>query len=99
MVAGLVEQENVWSGQQHFGEHEPALLASAEGLHGPIILRRSKAQTIQNSLDPMIDIVSVVMTKQVIEPLVASGQDAAFTIVGGCGQSFGRADHVLVSGQ
>src|SRR5262245_54875726 len=72
VIAGLVEQENVGSGEKKFGEHEPALLAAAEGFDGPIIVRRSKTQTVKNLLDAMIDIVSVVMAQQVVEPFTAS---------------------------
>ena len=36
MVARLVEEHDVGRGEQQLGEHEPALLAAAEGLDGPL---------------------------------------------------------------
>ena len=44
VVARLVEQHDVGGGQQQLGEHQPALLAAAEGLDRPVVILRGESR-------------------------------------------------------
>ncbi len=99
VVAGLVQEHDVGRGEQQLGEHQPTLLASAEGLDGPVVIGGREAETVKHLLDVVIDVVGVVVAEQFVEAVVARREGAPLGLVGGAGQSLGGVDHVVVGGE
>src|ERR1700693_3508581 len=99
VVAGLVEEHDVGAGQQELGEHEPALLAAAERLDGPVVVLLAEAEAVEDLLDTVLEDVGVVVVEQLVEAVVAGGEGLVLGLVGGPGEGVGGADHVVVGGE
>ena len=75
-----------------------ALLATAERLDGAVVLLLTKAETIENLLDAVIDVVGVVVMQQFVEAVVARGQGGMLGGIGGVCELFRRVDQVVMRG-
>ena len=74
VIARFVEQHDIRSREQHFRQHDPALLTAAECLHGPMILLGVETQAFQDLFDSMIDVVGIVMPEHLVEAIVPLSQ-------------------------
>jgi hypothetical protein len=59
----------------------PTLLAAAEGLDGPVVVRGGETQAVEDVFDAMIDVVGIVMPQQLVEPVVALYEALALRVI------------------
>ena len=80
MVRRLVEKHQVGLGEQQPGEQQPILLAA--GKLGHFLLERSfgEAKPFEHSLDAIVEVVSVMMLKLVLNVLEAMLQAIALRL-------------------
>jgi hypothetical protein len=98
MVARLVQQHDIRGGEQHLRQEQATLLTAAECRDGPMVFLLAEAETIEDFLDMMIDVIGIMVPQQLIEAIVSRSQRGALSVVAGAGQGFGGADHVIVGG-
>src|SRR5262249_31624322 len=76
VIGWFVHEQNVWRDQQEFGEHEPALFATAEAIDRAMELRIGKPESFQHTLDAMVQMVGSKLAESLFKMYV-SALDAA----------------------
>src|SRR5579884_2020056 len=99
VVARLVQQHHIRSGQEQLGKHEPALLTAAESGDGTLVILSPKAETIEHLFHAMVHRVGIFMMQHGVEAVVASGEGLALALIRRVRQGVGGADHLVVGSQ
>src|SRR5207245_1542969 len=76
--------------------HQPALLAAAESFYRARIIFRNETETVENMLDPMIHVVSIMVAEQLIKSIITGSQRFVLRLVGRAGQGLRRAHHIVM---
>ena len=98
MVRRLVEDHHVGLGQQELGQHQPVLLAAAQGSHRLIERFAAETQAVEHALQAMVDVVGVLLVQLVLEVIVAGGQPLLLGRITGGGHVGRHFQRLLLQG-
>jgi chaperonin GroEL (HSP60 family) len=96
VVARLIEQHDIGTRQEQFGQEQAALLPAAEGAALAVKVGAGKAQPLQHRADAVVDGVGPVVRQQLVEPVVAGAEGFAFALALRLRQRLGGVDEFFL---